>query len=69
MALQVIHDIKASSDSTATYVTGMNIMTQPQYFINRNSVGQKDTIWTTDTFYVGKLPEHLTHLDQYAWDT
>ena len=67
--ITVIHDIKASSDSTATYVTGMNIMTQPQYFINRNSVGQKDTIWTTDTFYVGKLPEHLTHLDQYAWDT
>ncbi len=47
----------------------MNIMTQPQYFINHNNVGEKDTLWTIDTFYVGKLPEHLTHLDQYAWDS
>ncbi len=67
--ITVIHNIKPSDDSAATYITGMNIMTQPQYFINKNSVGQKDTIWTADTFYIGKLPKNLTHSSQYAWDS
>ena len=67
--ITIIHNIKPSDDSVATYITGMNIMTQPQYFINKNSVGQKDTIWTADTFYIGKLPESLNHSKQYMWDS
>ena len=67
--ITVIHNIKANNDSAATYITGMNIMTQPQYFINKNSIEKKDTIWTADTFYIGKLPENLSHSGQYAWDS
>ena len=67
--ITVINNIKASDDSAATYITGMNIMTQPQYFINKNTVEQKDTIWTTDTFYIGKRPENLSASGHFAWDS
>ena len=67
--ISIIQDIKPSDDSTPTFITGMNIMTQPQYFVDKNSVGQKDTIWTADTFYIGKLPKNLNISGQYAWDS
>ncbi|MEO8412266.1 MAG: two-component regulator propeller domain-containing protein [Ginsengibacter sp.] len=67
--ITVIHGIKATDDSTATLITGMNIMTQPQYFINKSGVGQKDTIRTADTFYIGKLPENWSASGSFAWDS
>jgi signal transduction histidine kinase/ligand-binding sensor domain-containing protein len=33
MGLTVINQIKPSNDSVATYITGMNVMGQPQYFV------------------------------------
>ncbi|MEP6712912.1 MAG: ATP-binding protein, partial [Ferruginibacter sp.] len=42
--ITVINDINAGNDSGATYITGMTIMGQPQYFISSSS----------DTAYSGK---------------
>jgi signal transduction histidine kinase/ligand-binding sensor domain-containing protein len=43
MGLTVINQIKPSNDSVATYITGMNVMGQPQYFV-KNS---EDTIYSS----------------------
>jgi hypothetical protein len=37
-------------DSAATYITGLNIMSQPQNFANTASVNEHDTLWTADSF-------------------
>ncbi len=42
LGLTVINQIKASSDSVATYITGMNVMGQPQYFIS----GSEDSVYS-----------------------
>ena len=39
LGLTIINQIKASNDSEATYITGLNVMGQPQYF-----TGSSDTI-------------------------
>ncbi|MEP7251960.1 MAG: two-component regulator propeller domain-containing protein [Ginsengibacter sp.] len=50
--ITIINDIQTKNDSSATYVTGMTSMTQPQYFIDESVTGKKDTVWTTDSFYI-----------------
>ena len=50
--ITVINDIKSPGDSVATFITGLNIMTQPQYFVDKPDLKAKDTLWTGDTFYV-----------------
>jgi len=37
MGLTIINQIKASNDSVATYITGITVMGQPQYFMNSSS--------------------------------
>ncbi|MEO5892363.1 MAG: two-component regulator propeller domain-containing protein [Ferruginibacter sp.] len=55
--LTVIKDIQANNDTIITYVTGITVMTQPQYFANKHELANKDTIWAGDTFYIkGTMP-------------
>ncbi|MEP7374772.1 MAG: two-component regulator propeller domain-containing protein [Chitinophagaceae bacterium] len=55
--ITTINEIKPENDSVATFITGMNIMTRPQHFVNTVKAGEKDTLWAADTFYVkGQKP-------------
>jgi ligand-binding sensor domain-containing protein len=52
LGITIINDIRPPADSAVTYITGINVMTQPQRFINEFEFKEKDTLWTADTFYV-----------------
>jgi signal transduction histidine kinase len=55
--LTVINDLKPATDSAVTYITGINVLTKPQYFINEPELKGNDTLWVADTFYIsGKKP-------------
>ena len=56
--IALINNIKADTCYAATtYITCMNIMTQPQYFTNKAEHEQHNTLWAADTFYVnGQSP-------------
>lgn len=72
LGITIINDIKAPGDSVVTYVTGMNVMTQPQYFVNRKELKGNDTLWTTDTFYVkGQRQDAIgyTAIKGLSWDS
>ncbi len=70
--LTVINDIKPETDSAATYVTGITVMTKPQYFINDPALKANDTLWTADTFYVaGKKVLNTVYATdkKFNWDS
>ncbi|MEJ0104466.1 MAG: ATP-binding protein [Bacteroidota bacterium] len=66
-----INDIVPDNDSVATYITGISVMTQPQHFKNDYSFGEKDTLWTDDTFYVkDRRPSNVNYTAKgLQWDT
>ena len=56
-SINLLNNIKADTGYAATtYITGMNIMTQPQYFTNKAELAQHITLWAADTFYVNGQP-------------
>ena len=70
--LTVINELKPATDSAVTYLTGINIMTKPQYFINVPELKGNDTLWAADTFYVsGKKPANrgYTTDNNLTWDS
>ncbi len=69
--LSIINDYKAETDSVATYITGINIMTQPQYFVKPPILNEKDTLWSADTFYVkGRQPVNTGYTTKgVSWDS
>ncbi len=71
--ITVIQNIKPEEDSSATLITGMNILNTPKYFINRPTLSKNDTIWGADTFYVkGQMPAGLkgtNTADGFKWDS
>ena len=72
LGITVINDIKSPDDSVVTYITGMNLMTQPQYFANKKELKATDTLWTTDTFYVkgqGQVNAGYTAIKGLNWDS
>ncbi len=46
--LHFINEIKPATDSPVTYITGMNVMNQNRNFINEISLGDKDSLRTSD---------------------
>ncbi|MFI5156125.1 MAG: ATP-binding protein, partial [Chitinophagales bacterium] len=46
------NDIKEENERGTIYLTGINIMDQPQYFLSKSALNDKDTLWSADTFYV-----------------
>ncbi len=49
--ITIINDIKPAVDSVATYVTGLNVMTNPVYFIDKSKLSSVDTLWTSDSTF------------------
>jgi signal transduction histidine kinase/streptogramin lyase len=52
LGITIINKIETPPDSVTTYITGINVMTQPQHFVNTYGLKEKDTLWAADTFYV-----------------
>ena len=50
--INIINEIKADTNYATTFVTGIHVMTHPQYFKNPIKLKEKDTLWTADTFFV-----------------
>jgi signal transduction histidine kinase/streptogramin lyase len=70
--ITVINDIKPADDSVNTYITGMNVMTMPQYFVNNKEAKGIDTIWTADSFYLkGQKPVRAGFAGEskLSWDS
>ncbi|MBI2731581.1 MAG: hypothetical protein HYX40_12680 [Sphingobacteriales bacterium] len=49
--LTVINELKPATDSAATFITGMTVMTKPQYFIDKPLLNNNDTLWLGDNYY------------------
>ena len=49
--ITIVNDIKPAVDSVATYVTGLNVMTKPVYFIDKSNLSSVDTLWTSDSTF------------------
>lgn len=55
--MSIINHFKVETDSFPTYVTGLNVMTTPQFFVNDYQPAVADTVWTADSFYIkGQKP-------------
>jgi signal transduction histidine kinase len=68
VGITLINTIQPANDSVGTYITGMNVMTEPQNFINTGGYGDKDTLWTADTFYVGGTkPVNMGYSDEHKF--
>lgn len=70
--LSIIHDFKNETDTVPTYITGLNVMTIPHFFVNDHRPTGTDTLWTTDTFYVkGQQPINTgyTIAKELRWDS
>ncbi len=67
-----INEIKPMTDSPVTYITGMNVMNQNRNFINEISLGDKDSLRTTDSVFVkGQKPVSTGYVEQpgFYWDS
>ncbi|HET7000325.1 MAG TPA: two-component regulator propeller domain-containing protein, partial [Puia sp.] len=67
-----INEIKPETDSTVTYITGINVMNQDRNFINETSLGEKDSLRTKDTIFVrGQKPINTGYVEQsgFYWDS
>jgi len=70
--IAIINEIKPANDYASTYVTGMNVMNRPQYFLNKPSIKENDTLRTADTFYVkGQIPVNTGYIQasRVSWDS
>ncbi len=70
--IKIINRIQPTYDSAVTYFTGINIMTQPQNFSNKLTLQNKDTIWTSDSFFTkGQKPLFTGYNSQndFSWDS
>jgi signal transduction histidine kinase/streptogramin lyase len=56
--ITIINEIRKPKATAVTYITGINIMSQPINFANHFLLNEHDTLWTADSFYVEgqKLP-------------
>ena len=70
--ISMINNIEKEPKSGATYITGLNIMSQPQYFANSPLLHEHDTLWTADSFYLKtQTPVHTGYVEQQRirWDS
>jgi signal transduction histidine kinase/streptogramin lyase len=70
--LTILHNISASTDSAVTYITGMTVMTKPQYFTGKIWSGAMDTLWAADTFFTnGNKPLKTGYSidNNFKWDS
>jgi len=74
--LTTIREKTDSNSAPRTYITGLDIFNQPQYFVekSRNESDKKDTVWTfkKDTFYISdKVNSNrlFPQQDKMQWDS
>lgn len=70
--ITILNAITPVSSANATHVTGMNVMTRQQNFVNTAALGSHDTLWTADTFYVnGQQPTQAADVisKTMRWDS
>ena len=70
--ITIINEIKEQASTPPVFVTGLSVMNEPKYFANTVAIGEKDTLWTTDSFYVrGQVPTGSSYSGRYgiSWDS
>ncbi len=70
--ITIINGIREQKTIAPTYITGLSVMNEPKYFVNSVSLNEKDTLWTTDSFYVkGQTPLNAGYSGRYGinWDS
>ncbi len=70
--MSIINHFKVETDSFPTYVTGLNVMTIPEVFVNHYRIATGDTLWTADSFYVkGQQPKASGYStnNRLTWDS
>ncbi len=72
LGITIVNELKEDHDSPSTYITGLNMMNQSHNFSNPLLIGEHDTLWSADTFYVkGQTPAN-TGFEQktiFHWDS
>jgi signal transduction histidine kinase/ligand-binding sensor domain-containing protein len=76
VGITVLNNLTANITIPDTYVTGIDIFNQPQYFADKpwSRISENDTLWSSkkDTFFVnGKLPANtfFPQQDKMQWDS
>jgi signal transduction histidine kinase/ligand-binding sensor domain-containing protein/CheY-like chemotaxis protein len=72
VGITIINSIREQKTNAPTYITGLSVMNEPKYFANPIRMGEKDTVWTTDSFYLkGHMPALAGFTAKYgiAWDS
>lgn len=70
--ITIIHDIKEEEDSEETYINGVNIMSQPNFFSNKISLKEHDTLWNANSFFIkGQRIENTGYAKRtdFRWDS
>jgi signal transduction histidine kinase/ligand-binding sensor domain-containing protein/FixJ family two-component response regulator len=68
----IISSIRDQNTTAPTYITGLSMMNEPQFFANSLPMMEKDTIWTADSFYVqGQKPKKagFVRRNGLTWDS
>ena len=72
VGITIINSIREQKSSAPTYITGLSVMNEPKYFANPIRIGERDTLWTTDSFYLkGHMPALAGFTAKYGitWDS
>jgi signal transduction histidine kinase/ligand-binding sensor domain-containing protein len=71
--ITIVKNIKPVVDSNRICITGINVMTRPQNFINKNSLSANDTLWMADSFYTKETgyPKNAGYAigSKFKWDS
>jgi signal transduction histidine kinase/CheY-like chemotaxis protein/streptogramin lyase len=70
--ITIINGVRELTATAPTYINGLSIMNEPKYFANSVSMNEKDTLWTTDSFYLkGQTPINASFSGRLgiSWDS
>jgi len=72
IGLTIINSIEAQQTTAPTYVSGLSMLNEQQFFGNAIPLNEKDTLHTRDSFYVkGQEPPKATFVRRHGmtWDS
>jgi signal transduction histidine kinase/CheY-like chemotaxis protein len=72
VGITIIDSIREQKGTATTYITGISVMNEPQYFANALLMNERDTLWTSDSFYVkGQTPANASFAKKNGmhWDS
>ena len=70
--ITIINGIREQKTTAPTFITGLSVMNEPKYFADAVSMNEKDTLWTTDSFYLkGQTPANAGYSGRFGikWDS